>query len=393
MRGQVSPLTGPWRGHILAGLLFAGLALVATWPLPADVTEAVPFSHTTAGGVGRVALFPGDTLDTLYKLWMVGEQVTGRVPLMTDPYQFQGKGITPPFVPQDFPFALLFVALSPLGIAAAYNLCLWATFVLTGLSTRWWLRVEGAGETGALLGAAIFTLLPFRLAQLKGGHFNAFVVFLLPLAAGGAAMLARGNRPVRGGMILGGSLLLMAMMEFHLFYYAALVLAVLVPLRLVGGGAAAGSPACLLHALPGTMLASGALARWSGRPVSWATLAGALGMGVAAAVLLPVILPADPSERRRALARGHLALLPLVHHRRRLDRRPASRGTIRTDGLPLDDRLRRPSGRRNAAAGPPAGLGRHRRGCVAGHHGCLLAALDPSAGHHRFGGRRGALLP
>ncbi len=310
MRGQFSPPTGAWRGHILAGLLFAGLALVATWPLPADVTEAVPFSHTTAGGVGRVALFPGDTLDTLYKLWMVGEQVTGRVPLMTDPYQFQGKGITPPFVPQDFPFALLFVALSPLGIAAAYNLCLWATFVLTGLSTRWWLRIEGAGEAGALLGAGIFTLLPFRLAQLKGGHFNAFVVFLLPLAAGGAAMLVRGNRPVRGGTILGGSLLLMAMMEFHLFYYAALVLAVLVPLRLLGGGAAAGSPACLLHVFPGAMLASGALARWSGRPVSWATLAGALGMGVAAAVLLPAVLPADPSERRRALARGHLALLP-----------------------------------------------------------------------------------
>ncbi len=302
------------KAETLAALLFLFLGIAATWPLGLSLGEAIPYGYQVPPGFERIGIFPGDAIDTFYKLWITGEQVTGRVPLLTDPYQFQGPGINPPFIPQDFPFSLLWVVFSPLGAVAAYNLCLLATFVLSGLATRWWLRIEGAGETGALVGAAVFTLLPFRLAQLKGGHFNAFVIFLLPLAAAGTALLASRRRPLLGGLVLGTSLLMLAMMEFHLFYYASLVLAVLLPLRILGGERLRGRfLVTVLHLLIPGILTGIALARWSGRAPSLGSAVGGALLAAAAALALPLLFPADSLSAvrwRGRLAAASLALSP-----------------------------------------------------------------------------------
>ena len=215
-------------GRFAQGLavVLLGLAagLVYTYPLVLHAREAIPYtSH--ASPEGRVqALLPGDQLQFYYFLSLTDDMVRGRVPWFRDPYQFSAPHASERRHNFFFlPFSLLFAAVTPLGRIAAYNLLIFLSFPATALSTFLLARRLGADGIGAGLGAAAFTLLPYRIANLAGGHPTGIAFFLLPLAL---YFLEAGWQDGRwiAGLGAGLCFLILAVNEPHFLFFFVLVL-------------------------------------------------------------------------------------------------------------------------------------------------------------------------
>ena len=61
----------------------------------------------------------------------------------------------------------------------AYDLIVLVSFLLAGGFACWWLRALGLSRPAALLGGAVFCLMPYRVGQ-STGHLLGLVAFLLP---------------------------------------------------------------------------------------------------------------------------------------------------------------------------------------------------------------------
>jgi hypothetical protein len=123
----------------------------------------------------------GDHLQSVYRFWLVGNQLEhGEVP-WKDPYSFQPI-VEPQTVLGGWPFGFGFWPLeAAFGPVVAWNLLLLATIVAAGLLTYGWLRCLELGRLGAALGGLAFALAPYRLEQ-SAGHLLGWVALLLPLA-------------------------------------------------------------------------------------------------------------------------------------------------------------------------------------------------------------------
>ncbi|MGI8586234.1 MAG: hypothetical protein ACR2M0_00905 [Chloroflexia bacterium] len=165
-------LSHPRRGRAAewVGLtaIFAGLALVATWPLTTRLGDAVPGP-------------PGDNFAFLYKIWWVRTALGSGANLFNDPHVFFPFGFNfgrgEPTLPNTLPGAALAAFF---GDAAGYNLVLLAGFVLSGLATYALAREVGCGRGGALIAGVVFMLAPYRLAQASG-HLQIAATQWLPL--------------------------------------------------------------------------------------------------------------------------------------------------------------------------------------------------------------------
>jgi hypothetical protein len=169
--------------HAALVLVASGLAaIVYTYPLVFHFGEAIPYGLGVSPERRVQGLVPGDQLQFLYFLSVTDDMVHGRVPWFEDPYEFSAP--RPPTRHSFFflPFSLLFCAFAPFGRAAAYNLLLLASFPATALSSFLLARRLGADGGGAAVAAAAITLLPYRLANVAGGHPTGVAFFLLPLA-------------------------------------------------------------------------------------------------------------------------------------------------------------------------------------------------------------------
>ena len=98
---------------------------------------------------------------------------------LADPYSFRPEAEAPP----NLQGWLLGVPYWPLAAAFgnvwAYDLIVLLSFLLAGGFACWWLRTLGLSRPAALVGGAVFCLMPYRVGQ-STGHLLGLVAFLLP---------------------------------------------------------------------------------------------------------------------------------------------------------------------------------------------------------------------
>jgi hypothetical protein len=162
-------------------LLGIAAGLVYTYPLVRNLTTAIPYTYGAPSANTIAGLVPGDHLQFYYFLTLTEDMASGRIAPFTDPYEFSAPQ---PSSKRSFffvPFSLLFVILSPLGGATAYNLLALLSFPATALSVFVLAGRLGLGRAPALMAAVAVTVFPNRVANVAGGHPSGFVLFLLPL--------------------------------------------------------------------------------------------------------------------------------------------------------------------------------------------------------------------
>jgi hypothetical protein len=227
------PTAGAWRAGLLMALAVIGLALLQTHPLWRFLGEGIPYGYRVVPGYELVPDMPGDHLQFLYWCWLLVDNLFGPSALFSNPYEFN-TFLTPFGLPgfANFPFSILYVILSPLGQAPAYNGLVLISYLLAGLAAYGLAAEVLKDRVAALPAGIIFALLPFRAAQVLSGHLYGFVAFLLPLML---YCLERGWRQASWlwGAGAGACLVAMGWMEPHLVYYSALFVGLYVPLRLL----------------------------------------------------------------------------------------------------------------------------------------------------------------
>ena len=179
---------------LVALTVYAACALWATWPAIRHVDGH--YLARPAAGYGEAAA--GDHLQLGWAVWLVGHQLERGASPFDDPYSFRPEAEAPP----NLQGWLLGAPYWPLAEAFddvwAYDLVVLLTFVLAGGLACWWLRSLGLSRPAALVGGAVFCLMPYRVGQ-STGHLLGLVAFLLP-----AMLLAlERRRVVLAGLALG----------------------------------------------------------------------------------------------------------------------------------------------------------------------------------------------
>jgi hypothetical protein len=151
--------------------------VAATWPAVLDAG-----SHFMAGGAeGHGEAAPGDHLQTLYHLWLVGHQLEdGRAPWL-DPYTFRPESEPQPNF-SGWPFGLVFWPLgAAFGLMGGWNVFQLLLYGIAGLLACAWLRALGLPRGASLAGGLVFAIAPYRVQQ-SVGHLLGPISVLLPLA-------------------------------------------------------------------------------------------------------------------------------------------------------------------------------------------------------------------
>jgi hypothetical protein len=134
-----------------------------------------------AGAPSHGEAAPGDHLQTLYHLWLVGHQLDhGRAP-WRDPYSFQPEA-KPTLNFAGWPFGFVFWPLDAiLGHVRAWNAFVLLTYLAAGGLAFLWLRALGLPRGASLVGGLAFAIAPYRVGQ-STGHLLGPISMLLPLA-------------------------------------------------------------------------------------------------------------------------------------------------------------------------------------------------------------------
>ncbi len=216
--------------YALSALAYLGGALWVTRPLLWHFSEAIPVGTTPRAPLALEYL-TADSHQLLFYAWLFVRNVREHVFAFANTIElapFNASGMHP-MGSWSFPMQPLWWGLTSSGLssAAAYNVLVLASYPVTGLSMVFCLRRLGASRVAAFVGGVVYAFCVFRQVQLLGGHANGFLVWLVPWM-----MLAVAEWRLKPsyacGLLLGAALFAMALGEWHLFYYSALFVAVLV---------------------------------------------------------------------------------------------------------------------------------------------------------------------
>lgn len=205
------------------------LAIISTYPLIQYFDYAIPYAPF-GGPLGWNRT--GDMLQLLYWFWLVKENFTGAVPFDSNPYEFNMLMAPDSSGLNSIPLAFFYMLFSPLGDAAAYNCTILSSYVLAGVFMYLLARLYSGSRLGALFAAIIFTFAPSRIHGVSSGHGYGFLFFLYPFVIYYLEQAIRSQK-IRYGLLAGGGLICLAMLEPHLIYYLCVFLAVFIPVRLV----------------------------------------------------------------------------------------------------------------------------------------------------------------
>jgi hypothetical protein len=163
--------------------------VAATWP----AVQHARSDFLSGGAPAHGEASPGDHLQTLYHLWLVGHQLEhGRAP-WRDPYSFQPEAKPQPNF-SGWPYGLLFWPLGAVfGIVGGWNVLQLLFYVLAGLAACAWLRELGLPRGPALAGGLAFALAPYRVEQ-SVGHLLGPISILIPVSLWAFERARRGNR-------------------------------------------------------------------------------------------------------------------------------------------------------------------------------------------------------
>jgi hypothetical protein len=150
-----------------------------------------------SGGDGYGEPPAGDHLQTVYRFWLVGHQLTNGAAPWRDPYSFQPL-VPPETVLGGWPFGFLYWPLGALfGPVVAWNLLLLGTIVAGGIVTYLWLRALDLGAWPAAIGGLAFAIAPYRLDQSATGHLLGWAALFVPLALLGIERARTARTPAR----------------------------------------------------------------------------------------------------------------------------------------------------------------------------------------------------
>ncbi|MBN1521998.1 MAG: hypothetical protein JW928_05640 [Candidatus Aureabacteria bacterium] len=162
-------------------LLSALLTGVFLFPLFPHFFEGIPYTHSPEKGFEVVKNFQGDHYQFLYHLALLKKVFEGEISFLTEGYQFSTPYKSSYMTPYFPPLGPLFLLLSFLGYAGAYNALIVLSFLVAMLSSYFYLRHLRVPLPGALLGAVIFSFFPYRVASLYGGHPAGMMIAFIPL--------------------------------------------------------------------------------------------------------------------------------------------------------------------------------------------------------------------
>jgi hypothetical protein len=179
--------------HLAAGVAFAALACVVSWPLPLHLA-----THLPGPGIG-------DNVQFLWNFWWMRTAIDSGADFFRTPYLFAPFGVDLTLHTHTaLPALAGATALGWLPLAVAHNLVLLASLFLNGFVT-YVLAWRISRDLGAsMLAGVFFAISPYVAAHLNG-HFNLTSAWTLPLFAlalhgFSARRLAGAFRP---GLVLG----------------------------------------------------------------------------------------------------------------------------------------------------------------------------------------------
>lgn len=210
-------------------VLCLGLAAwtLATWPLPRRFAEAIPIRPAHAPSEQALLPFtPADAAQLLFHFWLGGETLSGRIPPMTNPYEFNvygGNGDAAGDL-HYLPFSLVANAVAPLaGPAAGYNAAALASYLLAVLFLALLARAVSKNNAAALAASLVAATLPASFIPLLHGSPTGFALAFPPAVAWG---LARAVRTGRGRYAFAAGIAYLAsyLEDLHVFYFVSLAL-------------------------------------------------------------------------------------------------------------------------------------------------------------------------
>lgn len=209
--------------------LLAGLAAwtLATWPIAAHFSRAIPFRPSRAPGEAAVRPFePSDAAQLLFHFWLGGETLSGRIPPMTNPYEFNVSGGNGDAAGDlhYLPFSLVANAVAPFaGPAAGYNAAGLASWLCAALFLSLLARAYAADGRTAFAAALAASTLPASFIPLLHGSPTGFALAFPPAVAWGLARAVRTGRG-RYAFAAGAAYFASYLEDLHVFYFVSLAL-------------------------------------------------------------------------------------------------------------------------------------------------------------------------
>lgn len=211
------------------GLLSFALAVLVwaifTWPLPAHVTTAIPWSaHHFKGGERVNPTEPCDQLQFMYHYWLASDMLAGHTPLFQNRYELNFGNDAATYHPDTYfvPFSLLY-ALGQWLVSSAFGMNLvgfvsvWLTLWFTILLAR-----RYCDDGLIIMFSAVVTLaLPYRWHNQLGGSPAGIAMVLVPMVYWGLDRAVR-DRSWWGGTVAGLGILFACSSDTHVFVFAVL---------------------------------------------------------------------------------------------------------------------------------------------------------------------------
>lgn len=199
--------------------------LLFTWPLPAHVATAVPWSaHHYKTGARVNAMEPCDQLQFLYHYWLAADMLAGKTPWFHNLYEMNFGDDAAAYRPDSYfvPFSLIhalgqWLVSQPFGMNLAGVVALWLSALFTGMLVRRY----GADDFMCALAMLIALIVPYRWHTLLGGSPTGPALAMAPWIVLGLDLAVR-ERCGWGGALAGLGIFFACTSDTHVFFFAVL---------------------------------------------------------------------------------------------------------------------------------------------------------------------------
>ncbi len=195
--------------------LLSGITLITLlfWPTLSSAGKIVPSTFS-------------DLWVSLWSLWWCGEYLRGAVPhLYKSSLIFAPNGAD--LLLHNISESILLPAaliLSPLSLEFQYTLLCWSIFILNFMAAFYLFKEISHSLKISLWFGILFTIHPFFLGHLAGGHLNLIISFPISLISLALMKIIAEPRSLTWQILLLVCLALLGFTDFYLLYFALLIL-------------------------------------------------------------------------------------------------------------------------------------------------------------------------
>ncbi len=204
-------------------LFYSSVGILYTNPLILHISEGIP-----QGIFGHVGHYEGsDQLQLYFLSWLFKDNLINAKSPFQNPYAFsvseQPFSVPDPLIPLVFLTAALSVFTNDV---LAFNIVfILLSFPITGIVMYVLIKHYTENRVSAFLGSLVFTLAPFRVAKMLGGHINGALFFTVPLIIYLTELSFKKSNAFYAGLA-GLATFSLCFLEWHLIYYVLLFLVI-----------------------------------------------------------------------------------------------------------------------------------------------------------------------